>query len=666
MVDRPPADRPPADLPPDTADKRAPEVATAIATALATLAAERPEAASRVGRLAERPVATAELVVVGAAKVGKSTLVNAVVGAGELAPVAPVAASSVPLRLSHAPDRSASLWLGGAAAPIAVEPDRIADHVLAPGSELAVPPRLVESRAPEPFLCDLTVVDGPGATAAGHGPDTIALAAAEQPAAVLLVSSAEAPLSAAELASLERARAVAGVVIVALTRVDQFRGWRAVAEADRELLRRRDPRWAAVPVVPVAPALELRAAVAERGGDPRAARALRQVAPVEPLRQLLRRDVAGRSTQLRAVALLRVAQGELESVARDQLRQGQVLAGAGSGRREERERLVALRRSGGRIWQLRLHGAVRRARLECSEQLRRELRELTSRLRATIDSAERGGLAAFPAEVDAALRILSRDQLEQALCRLRAITDTTLDEVFGADAAADAYSAFARSPVLDPAVAPPPRVRDRTEERIVAIGGVMAGFGAGRLVALVPLVAGAGPVVAAAAVPVSVGLGLAASAWMIRGRQHAADRERLRRWLQETLGEARAAIEAELAAQFVDAEQALALALGEAIDARVVELERQIAEVDRAARRDAAQRERERSALAARVAEVTRARRRVAAALRLLGADATTATGAPAVASSAAAALPERLVDHDRGCGGDVEGVGDTAHRDAQ
>src|SRR5262249_48792099 len=148
---------------------------------------------------------------------------------------------------------------------------------------------------------------------------------------------------------------------------------------------------------------------------------------------------------------------------------------------------------------------------------------------------------------------------------------------------------------------------------IVAMGGVIAGFGAGRLVAAV---AGAGVGVSAVvALPVTVGLGLASAAWMIRSRTHVADKQHYRQWLVETLTEARAALESEVAAQFVDAEQALTLALDEAIGRQVEGLDREIRQIDEALTLDAAEKDRRRRELNQRISAANAAARQIDAVL---------------------------------------------------
>ena len=68
-------------------------------------------------------------------------------------------------------------------------------------------------------------------------------------------------------------------------------------------------------------------------------------------------------------------------------------------------------------------------------------------------------------------------------------------------------------------------------------------------------------------------------------------------WLREVLGEARAALTDELAQRFTDLQYALTLALDDAIERRLAQLDAHIGEIDKALARDKAERTRRRAAL---------------------------------------------------------------------
>ncbi|MBI1758064.1 MAG: hypothetical protein HYR62_02370 [Actinobacteria bacterium] len=129
---------------------------------------------------------------------------------------------------------------------------------------------------------------------------------------------------------------------------------------------------------------------------------------------------------------------------------------------------------------------------------------------------------------------------------------------------------------------------------------------------------------------------------MIRSRRRAADKQHYRQWLVETLGEVRATVEAEVAAQFLDAEQALTLALNDAVDRRVEALDQKIAELDLALRSDAAERDRGRRRLDRRIAAVNRVVAEIDAVLPRLRAATPGSASIASIVSAAADAIGAR------------------------
>jgi hypothetical protein len=108
-------------------------------------------------------------------------------------------------------------------------------------------------------------------------------------------------------------------------------------------------------------------------------------------------------------------------------------------------------------------------------------------------------------------------------------------------------------------------------------------------------VAGAGLVLPV----VGIGLGLAAGAFMVWKRRSMTDKQQQRTWLREVLGEARAALTDEIMHRFTDLQYALTLALDDAIERRLQQLDAHIAEIDRAMAEDKASRAKRRAALQA-------------------------------------------------------------------
>jgi hypothetical protein len=112
------------------------------------------------------------------------------------------------------------------------------------------------------------------------------------------------------------------------------------------------------------------------------------------------------------------------------------------------------------------------------------------------------------------------------------------------------------------------------------------------------VVAGGAALGAAGAViafPVAIGLGLGAAAFMLYRRRVTTNRQEAKVWLREVLGEARASLGDAVSYQFTDLEHNLTLALEEAIDRRIKELDKQIGDIDRSLAEDAATRKRKRA-----------------------------------------------------------------------
>lgn len=96
-----------------------------------------------------------------------------------------------------------------------------------------------------------------------------------------------------------------------------------------------------------------------------------------------------------------------------------------------------------------------------------------------------------------------------------------------------------------------------------------------------------------------LGLGLAAGAFILYRRRVQSDRQQARVWLREVLAEARAALSDEVTHRFTDLQYALTLALDDAIERRLRELDAHIAEIDKAMAEDKSTRARRRTVLQA-------------------------------------------------------------------
>jgi len=101
------------------------------------------------------------------------------------------------------------------------------------------------------------------------------------------------------------------------------------------------------------------------------------------------------------------------------------------------------------------------------------------------------------------------------------------------------------------------------------------------------------------AVPVGIAIGLGAGAYLLFKRKSMSDKQGTRQWLREVLNEARAALSDEIMHRFTDLQYALTLALDEAIERRLQQLDAHIANIDKAMAEDKAERGKRKAALAA-------------------------------------------------------------------
>lgn len=576
---------------------------TVVDDALAILRAAEPAGAAEVERVRDERPAHPTVVVVGETKRGKSSLVNALVNVPGLSPVDPQVATSTYLAIRHGPRLAAHAILPGRGEPVPIPVEALRRWATAldelPSDQ--PPPRMVEVDCPAPLLTNLTLIDTPGVGGLETAHGEIALRAAREATALLFVVDASAPFTGPELGFLRTASESVDVVLFAVTKIDANRGWRQIVDDDRVLLREQAPRFADADLMPVSSLLfEQAATVPVELGE-----VLRNESRIVPLQSALQTRVAARAESLHEANVLRAARTQLAAHYRA-LANRRAAVDPDPERvaalREERERLLTSRRSEGRTWQLTLRTEIARARVDSMHDAQREAREGLHYWRTVIDQAGKEQLRTLPQEVDALLHAASLRVFDRVLGRLRGVTETVLRQLFGPEELAEVYAGLARNPL--PASVTPPDARAPTvEDKIVLYGGIAAGLSAGRLIAYLPAMVGMGAAAVVAA-PLSIGLGLAATAWMVRSRKHVAEKNHLKVWVSETLTEARAAMEAEIASQFLDAEQSLTMALDSAMQRRIEALDAEIKQIDEALRLDAREKERRRKEIAEKQAAV--------------------------------------------------------------
>ncbi|WP_056584521.1 dynamin family protein [Cellulomonas sp. Leaf334] len=200
---------------------------------------DRPDLRARVevaqARLADP---ACRVVVCGEFKKGKSSLVNALLGARVCATDADVA-TAIPTYVRHGERLEAHVLdeetpgSSRGAAVAAAELDTVATGHAGPSA------RALEIRLPRELLADgLVLVDTPGISgglASTHA--GIALRALAVADVLVFVTDAGAELGAAEIEFLTQAAALCPVVLGAVTRVDLYPQWRRIVAADADHLR---------------------------------------------------------------------------------------------------------------------------------------------------------------------------------------------------------------------------------------------------------------------------------------------------------------------------------------------------------------------------------------------------------------------------------------------
>lgn len=586
-----------------------PQQVKATREKLLTLLKEiNPDSARWVEEVRAKRKGRPSAVVVGETNRGKSSLVNALVGQPGLSPVDAEVATATYLVFGHAEEWQARACYPGQLAPVPVEVTELINWVSA-AHELPdghLPPRYVEIDGPVEFLSKVTLVDTPGVGGLDSVHGELAQEAAASATALLFVVDASAPFTIGELNFLAEVGERVETVVFALSKVDQYRGWRQVLEADQALLAEHAPRFAGATFHPVSARMYEMAAKAP---TPEAAAMLRERSGVDELRAAMANLLDGRSVMLSEANTMRALSTALAELhvkldaERRALSTGEDEAEKLRARKDE---LTGERRSSTKGWQVRMRGEIQRARVENNHEVARQMRDVQSWFRQAIDVADRDKLRELPPQVDAALQMVSGRISQSVSYRLNQVTESVLGELFNHDELDVIRAQFARaggSPiVIRPAEKRPPTA----EDKLLVFMGVTGGISAGKI-ALLPL---AGAVAAPILLVPTIVVGLGAGWWLAKTRKHTADKQHMKQWLTESIADARSTVDQLVAEQLIEAEQQLALSLDEALGKRIAGIEEELREVDKALRLDTAERTKRLNAVNKRLAEVAAGRER--------------------------------------------------------
>ncbi|WP_207841544.1 dynamin family protein [Williamsia soli] len=224
------------------------EAADALATASATLRKFGQAKAAELAHARFHAADTAGAIVfVGEVKRGKSTLVNALIGHPDLAPVGVDITTSASVWFAPPDDTlpAGSARLVFADSTQVIDAGELPDWVTMDGRH--VQDQTVEALPTEAVVAvdalhlpGLTLVDTPGAGGLDPRHARLALTAARRAGAIVMVCDSAAPLTAPEIEFLRTATETSGSVVVAMTKIDKNRrNWRTIAEENRSIVRSR-------------------------------------------------------------------------------------------------------------------------------------------------------------------------------------------------------------------------------------------------------------------------------------------------------------------------------------------------------------------------------------------------------------------------------------------
>ncbi|WP_018352779.1 dynamin family protein [Longispora albida] len=557
------------------------------------------DAAADLDAVRRREIARPSIVVVGETKRGKSSLTNALIGVPGLSPVDAAVATSSYLEFTHDDRQSVRAHVPGHELPITLNAGDLRDWgtVLGRMPDGMRPPRRIEVAHPAPLLKYMTLVDTPGVGGLDSLHAEIALDAVERATALLFVVDASSPFSKPELDFLLEASKRVNFVVFALTKVDAYPGWRTILDDNRNHLQAHAPRFGSAPFFPVSARLaELAMTLA-----PDAGRELIKESKVGQLQHALV-DLASKGHILQQSNVLRMLRSELvrcDIEIGDRMKATDPDPNDAQRAKDERAKVASRKRSESKQWSLALNTETSRARVDATGLLRTYVSKLQEEMLTKIEKGNAGTVKALPQEVDRALHALSVRLSSDLEFRFRKIGERILASVFSQQELGVVLRRL--NAKLRHAIATKPR-REGGQDNLMMITstagmammagrGAMAGVGA----------MGVGSVVGGGLIIPGVGiaLGLAAGAFMLYRRKVAGDKTQAKVWLREVLGEARAALSDEIMHRFTDLQYALTLALDDAIERRLKQLDDHIADIDKAMAEDKASRSKKRTALVA-------------------------------------------------------------------
>lgn len=258
----------------------------------------------------------ATIVLAGEPNSGKSSLLNALIDWPDLSPVDADVTTGVHLVVRYAPTPGAFVYLDDEAHGRQIEMADIATWATVAGNprnERGV--RAVEVGLDHPLLRrGLVIIDTPGVGGLDATHTEVTLAAMRRADALVFVADASAELAEPQLKFLATATERVDAVIVALTKVDAYRGWATVMERNRAIMAQRAASLADASIIPVSSHYHARASSLLDAGNEAAAGTIRGLGAIPRLRAELSSRVLDRLELVRLRNLLRVCALTLERI----------------------------------------------------------------------------------------------------------------------------------------------------------------------------------------------------------------------------------------------------------------------------------------------------------------------------------------------------------------
>ncbi|GAA0913474.1 dynamin family protein [Virgisporangium ochraceum] len=558
-----------------------------------------PDAAADLDQVKRRDVTRPSIVVVGETKRGKSSLTNMLIGVPNLSPVDAAVATSSFIEFRYSTTLGARAWVPGREDPVPLSHGDLRDWgtVLGRMPDGMRPPRRIEVHHNAPLLQYLTVIDTPGVGGLDPLHAEVALDAVERATALLFIVDASSPFSKPELDFLIEASKRVNFVIFGLTKCDAYPGWRRILEDNKGQLQAHAPRFGSAPWYPVS------ARLAE----------MAMSMPPEPQAELIREsriaelqhaliDLAKKGHALQLSNVLRSVRSEiirLDQEIGERMKSTDPDPADVQRAKDERAKVAARKRTESRQWSLALNTETQRARVEATTRLRMYVTKLQEDYLNKIDKASGSEMKNLPQEVDRSLHALSVRLSHDLEFRFRKVGERVLAQVFHPHELQ--YVLRQLNARLRHALTTRPRREGGGGDgAMVAMSSAGIAFMAGRG-AMAGASAGAAAMglgAAGLAIPVvGIAIGLGAGAYMIFKRRSMTDKQATRQWLREVLNDARAALSDEIMHRFTDLQYALTLALDEAIERRLKQLDDHIANIDKSMAEDKAERAKKRAAL---------------------------------------------------------------------